>query len=409
MIFTVKWFEFFSLSGTEMDPDRISHIIDDPEPKAGKKSSHVCENIKSRRHPKQRCDRPATHGIYCGLHFKHPRPYVPTPKMTPVHRPATPAVTLAKEPAAAHTIQNWYKRHHPTILYRRHGPAYFDRSLSVNDSDFFSTEFVRDISGVMFFSYCDDKHHVYSFDIRSIYTLVQRSRIAGESATNPFTREVIPSSCVRKVLTLAKWLSDRHVSVEWAPLAPPTPEQQWRMKVVDLFNKIDELNYYSSPDWFISLDLRAQKKFYTELHAIWTHRAGLSIQQKNMIVPNFSARLFRYAPWALFDQTLESMQRLNMGVIRMFISSAADKNDRILGAMYVISGLTMVSDQARTAYPWLYESVAGEPAEPAPVEHERRFTLGNLVGIGWLGELIALAERDRLPPLRLPPPAADRP
>ena len=96
-----------------------------------------------------------------------------------------------------------------------------------------------------------------------------------------------------------------------------------------------------------------------------------------------------------------------MGVIRLMICSAEDRNDRILGAMYVVSTLTLVNEQARTAYPWLYESVSGIPAA-VPVD-DRRFTLGNLIGVGWLGELIALAERERVPPLRLPPPAPSSP
>lgn len=382
-----------------MDSDRISHI---PGPS-------LCENIKSRRHPKQRCDRPATHGKYCGLHFKHPRPYIPsTPKRSPLLVSAEPPSALIEElqlTTTAMNIQNWYKKHIQLVKYRRHGPAFYNRGISTNDVDFFSTEAISDISGHMFFSYSDEEKHIYSFDIRSIYSLIQRARTHGETPTNPFTRAPIHAKIIRKVQNLVKWLTDRHVNVEWAPLSPPTPEQQLRMKVVDLFTKIDELNYYSSPDWFLSLDINGQKRLYKELHALWTHRAGLSIQQKQLIVPNFVSRLFRFAPWALIDQTTESMMRLNMGVIRMLISSAEDRNDRILGAMYVVSALTLVHPQARLAYPWLYESVSDgtEHDEMAPAD--RRFTLGNLIGVGWLGELIALAERERMPPLRLPPPS----
>jgi hypothetical protein len=379
-----------------MDSDRISHI---PDP-----TRTMCENIKSRRQPKQRCDRPATHGKFCGLHFKHPRPWIPS---TPKRSPLLVASTVSSEATSAQSIQKWYREQIICVKYRRHGPAYYNRPISTNDVDFFSTESVSDISGYMFFSYCDEDKHVYSFDIRSIYTLIQRARVHGEMPTNPFTRAPIHGIVVRKVNSLVKWLTDRHINVEWAPLSPPTPEQQIRMKVVDLFTKIDELNYYSSPDWMLSLDLPGQKRLYKELHALWTHRAGLSIQQKQLIVPNFVSRLFRYAPWALFDQTTESMMRLNMGVMRMLISSAEDRNDRILGAMYVVSALTLVHPQARLAYPWLYESVSdGAVAEEGSQPGEdRRFTLGNLIGVGWLGELIALAERERMPPLRLPPPS----
>ena len=146
---------------------------------------------------------------------------------------AIPPLLPDIESTSASKIQSWYSAVHCLRLIRRHGIAYFDRSLTTNDTDFFSTDAVKDISGVMFFSYCDEDKHVYGFDIRSIYTLIQRARISGETPLNPFTRASIPGPIIRKVLSLTKWLDEKHFPTEWAPLAPPTPEQQWRMKVVD--------------------------------------------------------------------------------------------------------------------------------------------------------------------------------
>ncbi len=301
---------------------------------------------------------------------------------------------------AAHKLTKWIRLYYPLYMIRKHGIGMYIRDTLTNDSDFFSAESCTDLSGTMFFSYRDIDNHVYGFDIRSIHTLVYRARLSGESPMNPYTRNVIPSSIIGKVSALVKSLHKRGFPTEWAPLEPPTPEQQWRMKIVDLFNKIDELNYYSSPDWFISLDIGGQRRFYTELHAIWTHRAGLSMMQKNTIVPNFSSKLFRHPPWAMMDQSLEAMQKLNMNTIRILISSAEDKNDRILGAMYVVSTLTLVSREARNAYPWLFESVGGIPE--VVYANERRHGFGNMVGLGWLQELLNQPLHN-IPPLQLSP------
>jgi hypothetical protein len=90
-----------------------------------------------------------------------------------------------------------------------------------------------------------------------------------------------------------------------------------------------------------------------------------------------------------------------MNTIRTMITSAEDRNDRILGAMYIISTLTLVSDSARQAYPWLYESVV-TPEDmdtmppPAPL---RFFGLG-----GWLNDIFNLTGAQNMPPLLLPPP-----
>jgi hypothetical protein len=370
------------------DSDRISHV-----------GSETCKNIKSRKNPKLRCSNPATHGDYCGIHFKHPHIWVAKSPETISKRVKRRRELVANGPQIS-KIQKWYRFWRTFRLPLRHGPGFWDRTVNVNDTDFFSTDKLSDIPNVYFFSFRDTDNHCYGFDTRSIHSILYRARNAGEEPLNPYTRATIPSAVKTKVAILVKWLTKRGYSTEWAPLEPPTPEQQWRMKVVDLFTKIDELNYYSSPDWFITLSRDGQRTFYRELHAIWSHRAGLSLQQKNTIVPQFMSRLFRHAPWALGDQSLESLQKINMNVIRQLITTAEDRNDRILGAMYVVSTLTLVNEQARNAYPWLYESVA--------VDEEDVHIPAGAPLFGWLNHFLAMANQVTAPitppPLQLPPP-----
>ena len=380
--------------------------------------SQTCANIRSRKYNTEKCQNPPTHGEYCGVHYKNPKLWKPS---TPAHKAKADTLRTRSETAVlkkvvALKIWNWYTQVRGFHLYRRRGPAYFVRSTATNDSDFFSADPVNDISGAMFFSYKDTDNHIYAFDIRSIHSLIHRARLSGSPAQNPFTRTNLDLDVIRRVHTRVKQLQAHRISCEWAPLEPPTPEQQLCMKIVDLFHIIDELNYYSSPDWFLRMNLDDHFRFYSELHAIWTHRAGLSMAQKTSIVPGFT-QLFRHPPWALRGQSLNTMQKLNMNTIRTLITSAEDRNDRILGAMYVVSTLTLVNEDARRAYPWLYESIHDtsapeSPPRDAPEEgmggdRERREAVPflNFLGIQWIQELL---RADTLPPLRLPPPAAAR-
>ena len=378
-----------------MCADKISHIKNEP-----------CANIQSKIHHKLRCKNPATHGAYCGVHHKHPTPWSPTSSDAKATRKLKRVVREDARPEAASNIQRWHRAVCGFHNRRVYGPAFYIRGLATNDTDFFSADNISDISGALFYSYRDSDKHIYAFDIRSIYTLIYRSRTSGDATLNPFTRGPIGQPIIKAVMSIVKRLRKQGVPTEWAPLEPPTPEQQWRMKAVDLFNTIDELNYYSSPEWFIQLTTEGHRKFYSEAHAIWTHRAGLTMSQKNTIVPQFLQKLFRHPPWAMRDQSLETMQKINMNTIRLFVTSAEDRNDRILGAMYVVSALTLVSAQARIAYPWLYESVYVPTLSPVMelLEDGRRYSLGNLLGVNWIHEL--LAHNDPLPPLQLPPPAA---
>lgn len=360
-----------------------------------------CKNIKSKRNPKLRCLNIATHGEYCGVHYKHPMPWVHTATVPGrVRRITKHAAKIIAVASAAATIQQWFRDQIGRHTIRTRGPAYYTRTLCVNDADFFSTDPIADISGALFFSYKDTKKHIYGFDLRSIATLITNS--ADETKVeNPFNRDLIPLLEVQKVKTLVRRRKAHGKTTEWAKLEPSTPIQQYRMKIVDLFQIIDELNYYSSPEWFLNLTLEEHHKFYRQLYAIWTYRANLSAEQKRQIVPNYPTALFRHSPFAVITFPLERMQKLNMGIIRTMITSAEDKNDRILGAMYIISTLTLVCDSARHAYPWLYESVVSPddmdtlPA-PAPL---RLFGLG-----GWLTDIFNLGAPQQMPPLLLPPP-----
>lgn len=402
----------------EMQADRISHVIAD---EGGSAAAAQCANIKSRKEPKKRCTNLAIRGEFCGIHHKYPRPWCPESPTSIAARVKSRHLrdgTRVDKKAELHKIMKWWRFYNGLHQHRVRGPAIWSRGVCTNDADFFSTENVTDISGASFYSYKDADNHIYGFDIRSIHTLFYRARTSGEQAHNPFTRAALAPFVARQVGALVRRMQRHRVPTEWAPLAPPTPEQQIRMKIVDVFSKIDELNYYSSPDWFLELDAEGHRQFYCSLFDIWTHRANLSISQKNTIVPGFASRLFRTPRWAVEDMTIDGIQRLNLGVIRMMISSATDRNDRILGAMYVVSALTLVCDTARLAYPWLHESVVDVPvpAAAAVARAERRPVLANLLGVGWLQDLLALREAagegipvlaPAIPPLALPPPADD--
>lgn len=340
----------------------------------------------------------AIHGNYCGIHYKHPNPWQPTASPGRINRNNKRSIHTKRVINAAIKIQKFFKKAKGRYFVRSRGPAYFNRTVCVNDTDFFSTDKITDISGALFFSYKDSKKHIYGFDLRSIATLITNCD-DDEKVENPFNRDIIPIDEIRKVQKLVRKRTAHGLTTEWAKLEPSTPIQQYRMKIVDLFQIIDNLNYYSSPDWFLNLTLAEHIKFYRQLYAIWTYRANLTTTQKRQIVPNYSNILFKYSPFMVGTFSLERIQKLNLNVIRTMITSAEDRNDRIIGAMYIISTLTLVSNSAREAYPWLYESVlTPEELGPEPINAPPQFFgLG-----GWLNEIFNLAPPH--PPLLLLPP-----
>ena len=125
-------------------------------------SNSTCKNIKSQRNPKEKCMNPATHDGFCGIHYRKPIPWVPkSPEniakrvLQRNNRKRLIKDEAAKKSESAKTIQEWFRFYKGFHMVRKHGIAFYDRSVTVNDSEFFSTDKITDISGTMFFSYMD--------------------------------------------------------------------------------------------------------------------------------------------------------------------------------------------------------------------------------------------------------------
>jgi hypothetical protein len=57
----------------------------------------------------------------------------------------------------------------------------------------------------------------------------------------------------------------------------------------------------------------------------------------------------------------EIIKHAGIQIMNTFIASGTSRDSRGLGAYYVLSALTLVSQSARNAMPWLYESVMYNP------------------------------------------------
>jgi hypothetical protein len=213
---------------------------------------------------------------------------------------------------------------------------------------------ITSISGEYLFSYFDETDkQVYAFDVRSFSSLMEKSN---EAILNPYTRQPFSGAVLAKANAFIRWCRKKGIDTRWAPIEAGTPDQRFHIKVTDLFQKIDELNYYTNPDWFVKLTVDKLRHFYVELYDIWHHRAELTNAMRDTIIPP-PARPFRYGIRDVVAmRDIERLRKLSMDTIRMFVCAAEDKTDRILGAMYIVTALTLVSRPCAEMYPWLFES-----------------------------------------------------
>lgn len=300
----------------------------------------VCANIKSRKFPQERCKYAATRGEYCYRHWKYPRRFENVQLATrSVHG-------MAKK------IQRWWKLRNGLYLSRVRSPAFFMRSLCHNTTELASFGPLNEIPRDYFFAiYANERF--WGFDIRS---LVIQYEIEGH-LENPYTKVACDQKTVElfrsHVNTLRKWKK----SIQFEESSNLTVKQSWNLRVLDVCLRLDMLGYRVATQWFSDLDIQSQRRLYTILFDLWNERLGLTADQKEKIVPDYSSvtrKLFKWTPLKItFKSDLDSVRRTNLNVMERLISSATIQSDRTLGAMYTVMGLSKVSERCRSAYPWL--------------------------------------------------------
>ena len=262
---------------------------------------------------------------------------------------------------SASIIQKAWRRH----LFRQYnlirGPARFNRSLCVNDTDFFTMDDLKDIPFTQFFSYKDLDNTIYGFDIMSIYNLFDKGL---DKITNPYNRNPFPRSVKKnmiKIIWLSKLFKDKlqlemKEDNEYNNTVHPIITLENR--VHDVFHDIDILGNYTNANWFLSLDQVQLVRFILEMNDIWSYRAGLTDRVKRDICPDHRD-LFRMM--YIIDiraAPITILIELSLSIIEKLIKSGNTRDYRCLGANYVLCALTLVSPQAAEALPWLYQSVA---------------------------------------------------
>jgi len=251
---------------------------------------------------------------------------------------------------------------------RRHsrmsGPAYRDRSLCVNDSDFYSMEPMRDIPRNQFISFKDDTGMVYGFDVMSLYTYYGTELDNGHPVpSNPYNRMKFPPGLSRQMYRKIRLTNILGVPCKIKEDPEPVLSMQERDEqlLFTAFQQINSHGHYSDSAWFSELNYLSIMRFMRELSDIWTYRAQILPQLKQEICPPHGNPFVHADLRGIPPLHPDVIKHQGIQVIHTFVTSGINRDSQSLGAYYVLSALTLVSQDARTAMPWLYESVVYIP------------------------------------------------
>ena len=284
----------------------------------------TCASIRSKKTSHLQCESKATAGDWCGRHKTSQVRFVEIVQ-PPIPAPPRTIDTIA---AAACIYRAWSR-----WIARRAGPLLRFREHATNPFDFFTTDPVTDISMGNFISFVDAGKG-YIMDARSAISLVTH---ATETPLNPFNRSPLTPLFLKRLRL--------HKVSGWVTL--PAGEQT----VTDVFRLIEDLGYYTDPTWYIDLGRHELQRLYIELADIWFHRAGLSAADRARIagtpfsVPVATALIMR----------LPALKPMVLRTLQLLVSAASARSDRQLGVMYVLGALSIVSEGAGAAFPWLVE------------------------------------------------------
>jgi hypothetical protein len=255
-------------------------------------------------------------------------------------------------------IQKNFKRKLVYNYLHIHGPGFKDRKLCTNDKDFCTLDEIKDIPYNQFFSIKDEDNFIYGFDIYSLYNLYKKNN---KVITNPFSTKPLAYNILdnlKKYINYSKLLNIS-ININFEELQINNENKKLEFKILEIFQNMDSLGNYTSSSWFNNLNKIELIVFLKELIDIWNYRANLSINTKREICPPYGD------PFRNMNINLNNINTYNTNLIKknivnvmdLMVNSGINNDSKSLGCYYILSSLTLVSNDAAESLPWLYESV----------------------------------------------------
>lgn len=242
---------------------------------------------------------------------------------------------------------------------KSHGPAFKNKSICNNTFDFLSMDELTNIPNEQFFSFKDEDGFIYGFDLVSLHNLIYK---CNGSIKNPFNTKAISSKVIedfRSLLRISRVLKI-NICTDISDISNDVSDSKFvELRTVTLFQNIDALGNYSNPQWFLSLNRNQLIKFVRELVDIWSYRAPLTIETKKEICPPSGNPFSRLQNYNILQtmENLDDVRKNVLDIIDKMVNTGTNKDNKCLGAFYVLGAITLVNNDAATTMPWLYQAV----------------------------------------------------
>jgi hypothetical protein len=238
------------------------------------------------------------------------------------------------------------------------GPAFKKKSLCTNTTDFLTMDNIVDLPYQQFFSFRDLDGFIYGFDLLSFYNLMPTQK---GQLINPYNRRLISPDVVgslNQLLRLSKLLKYDVVLEVKQVEEDISVKKSVELRALTLFQNIDALGNYTNSKWFMDLNRPQLIRMLRELLDIWDYRAPLSMETKRAICPpigNPFPNIVNFNQLNIMEN-IDDIRKYSLTILEKFVNYGIDRDNKCLGAYYVIGALTLVNAEAATSLPWLYQA-----------------------------------------------------
>jgi len=204
---------------------------------------------------------------------------------------------------------------------------------------------IIDIDNSHFIGYMSKDRLFWGFHVNTLKNILENTK------TNPYNLQDFPREFLETFKNL-NVIESKQVQVK-LPL-----NIQLQQRCVEVFQLIDNLDNYTKCEWFLRLRLRSLKYLYKYFEDMWVYRLQLSnedkkkyINEENGVNP-FIVPIVEIFKWTNHYK----IANLILDIFKRFVTEGQTKSDRNTASKWILSCLTLVSQDASLALPWLYQA-----------------------------------------------------
>lgn len=331
----------------------------------------------ARKADKSQCTHRKKWGDYCGVHYNKPNIKRIDEEFTPLNKKKKIRISKIIENSANNKIdknfkyaielgarnidkvvkiqkvyKGWIVRH----LNKMRGPALFRRNLCNNREDVYLFEPIENIHMNDFYSLLDEDGFIYGFHIESIYKYIECAKNKKE-IMNPYNKNLLTDQTIKTIEKLYNYCNKLGIHNKINNELPIDEKFQIRNKVLNVFQKMDDLNNYTDIEWFLGLTHMQLFKLLYSIKDLFEYRMELSPTKKYSIIRN--GHVFIKNNSFYKHLTFNSLRNEMIDEFDRLVSEGQTRDDKYLGSLVILSGIVEMVPSCSLAYPWLIQGTFG--------------------------------------------------